>query len=167
MLKLNEDLLVNKGTNRACYKHPLEHNKCIKIDLIENNETKRELKYYKKLIKDNTSFKMISHYYGSIITNLGKAEVFELIKDYDGSVSKEIDQYMLDSSYSIEDIEEILKNISLLKKYLYENKIYVKDLNPVNVVFQKINTSTNRLVIIDGLAHSNYNPFFIKLIIYY
>ena len=46
-----------------------------------------------------------------------------------------------------------------MKKYIFDNKIYVKDLNPVNVMYQ-IKKKSNRLVIIDGLAHSNYNPFF-------
>ncbi|QDF29532.1 YrbL family protein [Halarcobacter anaerophilus] len=161
MLFLTEDLLVNKGTNRVCYKHPKESSKCLKIDLKQNKETKRELKYYKRLEKKNIPFTMLSRYYGSEETNYGKAEVFELIRDSNGKVSKEVDKYLNDSNSSFEDIENLLKCIPFFKKYIFENKIYVKDLNTVNVMYQKNeNSKENRLVIIDGLAHSNYNPIF-------
>ncbi|MFW2454214.1 YrbL family protein, partial [Aliarcobacter butzleri] len=90
-------------------------------------------------------------------TNLGKATVFELIRDDDGKISQEMDKFL--DNNSVDDIEKILKYLPLLKKYIFDNKIYVKDLNPVNVMYQ-IKKKSNRLVIIDGLAHSNYNPFF-------
>ncbi|MGB5919242.1 YrbL family protein [Arcobacter sp.] len=159
MYFLNEELFVNKGTNRICYKDPTDSSKCLKIDIRENKETKRELKYYKRLEKNNISFKMLSKYYGTVETNYGKAEVFELIRDYDGKISQEVDKYLNDSNKKIEELEKILKNIPLLKKYIYENRIYVKDLNTVNIMYQKSKDSNERLVIIDGLAHSNYNPF--------
>ncbi|MFV0563245.1 YrbL family protein [Malaciobacter mytili] len=160
MVELNEKYLVNKGTNRACYIYPNEKNKCIKIDLKDNKETKREIKYYKLLQKKSISFKMLSKYFSSIKTSLGQGEVFELIIDYDGKVSTEVDKYLTNKTSSNEDIKNIISLIPKLKQYLYKEKIYVKDLNPVNIVFQKLDKLNYRLVIIDGLAHSNYNPFF-------
>ncbi len=161
MLFLSKDLLVNIGTNRACYEHPKESSKCLKIDLKQNKETKRELKYYKRLQKENIPFTMLSKYYGSQETNYGKAEVFELIRDINGKISKEVDKYLNDTNNSFENIENLLKCIPQLKKYIFENKIYVKDLNTVNVMYQRNeNSKESRLVIIDGLAHSNYNPIF-------
>ncbi len=160
MIELKEKDLVNKGTNRACYIYLNDKNKCIKVDLKDNKETKREIKYYKFLQNKAISFKMLSKYFFSIDTSLGKGEVFELIKDYDGKVSIEVDKYLNNKTSSYEHIKNIINLIPTLKKYLYEEKIYVKDLNPVNIVFQKLDKSNHRLVIIDGLAHSNYNPFF-------
>lgn len=51
MIFLDESLYINKGTNRVCYVHPNDKTKCLKIDLKDSKETKRELKYYKQLIK--------------------------------------------------------------------------------------------------------------------
>lgn len=157
MFFLTKELLINEGTNRACYSHPSDYLKCIKIDIRENKETENELKYYRKLKKSNVPFEMISEFYGYEQTNLGKATVFELIRDDDGKISQEMDKFL--DNNSVDDIEKILKHLPLLKKYIFDNKIYVKDLNPVNVMYQ-IKKKSNRLVIIDGLAHSNYNPFF-------
>lgn len=158
MIFLDDSLYINKGTNRVCYKHPNDKTKCLKIDLRENKETKRELKYYKKLIEKDIPFDFLSKYYGEVDTNLGKAEVFELIRDNDETISMEVDKYLKNSN-SIEEIENLLKLVPLLKKYIYENKIFVKDLNTVNIMYQQ-NIDKSRLVIIDGLSHSNYNPFF-------
>lgn len=160
MLDLNNNLLINTGTNRACFMHPTDSLKCIKIDIKNNKETIREKRYYMFLQKNKVSFEMIANYYGTVYTSMGKGEVFELIKDYDGNISQELDKLLLNKNISELDLLEINKNISLFKKYIFMNKIYVKDLNPVNVVFQRITEKKGRLVIIDGLAHSNYNPFF-------
>ncbi|RXJ96214.1 hypothetical protein CRV00_03280 [Malaciobacter molluscorum] len=158
MIFLDESLYINKGTNRVCYVHPNDKTKCLKIDLKDSKETKRELKYYKKLIKKNIPFDSLSKYYGEVQTNLGKAEVFELIRDNDETISMEVDKY-LNNSNNIEEIENLLKLVPLLKKYIFKNKIFVKDLNTVNIMYQQ-NGEKSRLVIIDGLSHSNYNPFF-------
>ncbi|RXJ87168.1 YrbL family protein [Arcobacter sp. CECT 8985] len=160
MIFLDESLYINKGTNRVCYMHPNDKTKCLKIDLKENKETRRELKYYKKLIKKDIPFDFLSKYYGEVETNLGKAEVFELIRDSNGFISMEVDKYLKNSN-NIEEIENLLKLVPLLKKYIFENKIFVKDLNSVNIMYQQ-NSHKTRLVIIDGLSHSNYNPFFYK-----
>lgn len=160
MVLLNDDLFINEGTNRACYKDPTEISKCLKIDIRKNKETKSEIKYYRRLEKNDISFEMLSKYYGKKDTNYGEAESFELIKDFDGSISKEMDKYLDDTNNSLEDIETLLKYIPLLKEYIFKNKIYVKDLNTVNIMYQIKENNKRRLVIIDGIAHSNYNPLF-------
>ncbi len=157
MIFLTKDLLINTGTNRACYFHPYDFSKCIKIDIRKNKETKNEIKYYKRLKMKNISFEMLSKFYGYEETNLGEATIFELIRNSNGEISKEMDKFL--NTNSADDAKKILKHLPLLKKYLFSNKIYVKDLNPVNIMYQ-INDKDSRLVIIDGLSHTNYNPLF-------
>lgn len=103
---------------------------------------------------------MISKYYGIEETNQGMGYKFELIRDYDNNISKEVDKYLDNPFSNQEDIQEILKLLPQLKEYLFSEKIYVKDLHPVNVIFQKQSENTGRLVIIDGLAHNNLNFLF-------
>ena len=158
-VQLNKSNLIAAGTNRACYSHPDDDKKCIKITISGNDkETKREISYYRYLQKKGILWDMLAQFYGTLETNLGEGEVVELIRDYDLNVSKSLDYYFR----NIQSQEEIQKFIDLLiqlKKYLYEEKIYVKDLNAVNVVYQKYNNREGRVVVIDGLAHSNYIPF--------
>ena len=158
-IQLKKSDLIASGTNRACYAHPEDDKKCIKVTISGNHkETNREISYYKYLQKKDISWDMLAQFYGTIQTNLGDGEVVELIKDYDLSVSKSLDYYFRKIT-SQDDIQKFLQLLIKLKTYLYEEKIYVKDLNAVNVVYQKYSDTEGRVVIIDGLAHSNYIPF--------
>ena len=159
-IDLNKTFLLNTGTNRACYIHPENQDICIKIDISQNTkETKRELRYYRFLTNKNISYKMISKYYGSIDTNLGRGEMFELIRDYNGDVSQELDKY-LKMPLQEQEKQYIKKLLDEFKEYIFENKIYIKDLNSVNVVYQRLDKNSARLVVIDGLAHSWYIHLF-------
>jgi len=158
-IELDDSYLVNKGTNRACYIHPHDNNKCIKITYSGNfKETNREIKYYNFLKKRAVSWDMLAHYYGNVNTNLGEGECVELIKDYDKNISKDLDKYIFEGNID-KDIPNLVDLLSQLKNYLYKEKIYVKDLNPINIVYKRINQAEGKLIIIDGLAHSNYFPF--------
>ncbi|MCD6433655.1 MAG: hypothetical protein J7L21_06400 [Sulfurimonas sp.] len=158
-IELNDSYLIGSGTNRACYTHPDDSNKGIKVTISGNHkETNREIKQYLFLQKRDISWDMLAKFYGTVETNLGKGEVVELIKDYDENISKSLDDYFRKIT-SVEDIKRFIDLLFELKEYLYREKIYVKDLNAVNVVYQKFDDKNGRLVIIDGLAHSNYVPF--------
>jgi len=158
-VQLDKSDLIASGTNRACYIHPDDNEKCIKITISGNDkETKREIAYYKFLQKKGISWEMLAQFYGTLETNLGDGEVVELIRDYDADVSKSLDYYFRNIQ-SQEEIQKFIDLLMQLKKYLYAEKIYVKDLNAVNVVYQKYNKNDGRVVVIDGLAHSNYIPF--------
>lgn len=158
-IELNDSYLIGSETNRACYTHPNESDKCIKITISgDDKETNREMKQYCYLQKKDISWDSLAKFYGTVETNLGRGEVVELIKDYDENVSKSLDDYFRKIT-SHQDIKKFLDLLFELKNYLYREKIYVKDLNAVNVVYQKFDEKNARLVIIDGLAQSNYIPF--------
>jgi len=168
MIELSDKYLIDVGTNRACYEHPNDQNKCIKIVISGNNkESKQEIKYYKYLIKKNIAWKHIARYYGLIETNLGIGEVVELIRDFDGNISKPLSYYIIKNSLIESNIlESLLVN---LKNYLFQEKIIVKDLNVVNIVYKKVTHDDSILVIIDGLNNSfsiknNINYFKVKTI---
>jgi len=160
MIILSDNLIINKGTNRICYKYPNKKSRCLKVDIKDKKETLREIKYYKRLIKKKIPFTMLSKYYGQELTNYGNAEVFELIRNEDGTISEEIDKFLLRVDITVNDIENLLKLLPSLKEFLFSNKIYVKDLNTVNILYQLLEDNQSRLVIIDGLSHGNYNPLF-------
>ena len=159
MIKLSDSYLVGTGTNRACYMHPEDKTKCIKVTISgDYRESNKEKKYYNILKKRKVSFSFISKYYGIVETNLGEGLVFELIKDYNNEVSKPISVYFNKNIISKEQFI-ITKKLKKLKKYLINEKIIVKDLSFVNILYQEINNKETRLVIIDGVMNNEFLPF--------
>lgn len=102
MLILKEEDFVGKGNERACYLHPEDKNKAVKVTYENNNrkkskQTKIEVAYYKKLLKRGlTNWKHLPKFYGEINTNKGKGFVVEIIRDYDGEISKTFAYYLKD-----------------------------------------------------------------------
>jgi hypothetical protein len=145
---LNDKYLISVGTNRACYTHPNDKLKCIKVNISDNlKETEREIRYYRYLQKKDVSWDMLAKFHGTIQTNIGEGEVVELVRDFDGNVSKQLG-YSLKNN---KNKEYIISQIEILRKYLIDERIVVKDLNTANIVYQQYTEKTGRLVIIDGL----------------
>jgi hypothetical protein len=158
-IKLDDSLFIASGTNRACYIDPNDDKKCIKITISgDSKETNREISYYKFLQKKGVSWDMLAQFYGCVDTNLGNGEVVELIRDYNSEISKSLDYYFRILNKT-DEIQKFLKLLKGLKEYLYKEKIYIKDLNAVNIVYQRYDEEDGRLVVIDGLAHASYIPF--------
>ena len=63
-ITLSEKDYISKGLHRKCYHHPEDSNKCIKVNYNEGaeEETNREIAYYKHLIKRNVSFDALAKY---------------------------------------------------------------------------------------------------------
>lgn len=156
MIKLSESLYIAQGTNRACYIDPNNSNRCIKVTISKDySESQKEIKYYRFLENQNISWEFISKYHGSIETNLGKGEIFDLIKDYDDNISKTLFYYIKKEEYS----HEIPKYILLLKqlrKYTINEKIIIKDLNTKNIICQRIDKNNLKLIFIDGILNNDY-----------
>ena len=159
MIELNKNDELARGTNRACFAHPLDSNKCIKITISNDfSESQKEIEYYKFLEKKNISWKYISKYYGQVNTNLGKGEVFDLIKDYDGSVSRTLSSY-LQNDEKTKSILNPFPLLQILKDYTLKEEVIVKDLNTKNMLYQKISNSEVRLILIDGVVNNDFLPF--------
>ena len=96
---LSDEHIIAKGNARVCYLHPLNQNLCIKLPVRAKSirGIKKETNYYKFLKKKNIDWTMIARYHGPIKTNLGVGEVFDLIRDDDGSISKSMRYYLRSS----------------------------------------------------------------------
>jgi hypothetical protein len=156
MTILTNSIPIGNGTNRSCYINPIDDTKCIKINTSEDlSETKKEIAYYNYLINKNISFKHLSRYYGKIHTDIGIGYTFDLIKDYDGKISKTL-SYYLQTEEKTKSIANPLKLLEELKNYTLEEEIIVKDLNTKNMLYQKIDEDNGKLIIIDGIANSRF-----------
>ena len=143
--------LVGAGVERVCYVHPEDPDKAIKIPVIKDNrQSRREVKYYRKLVKrKGISFDHCPRYYGFVKTNLGDGFVVDLIRDYDGEVSKSLSWYLKNEM----EVSELPPYLEELKNYFLSNLIIFNyDMGLHNLLFQKCAPDKMRLVMSDGLG---------------
>jgi len=157
MIDLSNAPLIGKGNERACYAHPQDNDKAIKITLKHkakrNKQTKTEIKYYKKLLKRGLNdWSHLPKFYGEIQTNKGKGYVVEVIKDYDGEVSKSFAHYM-----NKEGFKKYQKELNDLKHYFLNHCIIFNyGMMPKNLLLRKRSKNKFELVLIDGLGDVSY-----------
>lgn len=160
MIIIDEALHIGTGRDRECYLSPNNANICIKISKKSNKQSRREVAYYKFLMSKKCNLSFISQYYGSIITDRGKGECFEVIRDYDDKISLTLRQCIEENCL---EEQVIYSKLDSLKEYLITNKIVARDLSPANIMIRKLAPKEVELKIIDGLGNPSINPLTIRL----
>lgn len=149
MLQINTDP-VGKGKERACFVHPDDPQKAIKIPHGDTSEqSRREIKFYQKLHKRDGKDPHIPNFYGLCETNLGQGIVVDMIRDQDGGISRPLNWYLAEG-YPIEDFEPYLDE--LRQSFLQNLIIFNHDMTVGNLLFQKVSATCAHLVAIDGLG---------------
>lgn len=150
---------IGVGIERACYVHPQDPDKAVKISIKKRDlQSQREIKYYKKLLKrKNLKFKHLPQFYGEVDSNLGSGFVVDLVRDYNGKVSRTLLWY-IKKGYAMSEFEPYLRD---LKKYFMKNLIIFNyDMMISNLLFQRVSKKKARLVLIDGLGDTVYIQWF-------
>lgn len=154
MLILNEEDFLAKGNERACYLHPEDKNKAIKVTLEnskrkKNKQTKMEIAYYKQLEKKGlNNWKHLPQYFGEIKTNKGLGFIVEVIRDYDGQVSKNFAYYLKQDG-----VQTYQKELEQYREYFVDNCIIFNyGMMPKNMLLRKNSPTDFDLVLIDGLG---------------
>ncbi|MGB0373174.1 MAG: YrbL family protein [Opitutales bacterium] len=156
MIELSQNLLIGKGKKRLCYKHPEEGNKCIKITYNRDRRTsagvKRELRYLHKYTHKKRKLAVIPKYYGKVVTNLGEGYIFELVLDYDGTVSQNLCDYLVHNRAD----ERLYQKIIDLYLAFRSSKALVSDLHTGNIVINRHRPEDYRLIVIEGFGNSDF-----------
>ena len=165
MIVLKDENFIGKGNERACYVHPEDCNKAIKITYENNNrkeskQTKLEVKYYKELEKRKmTNFKHLPKYFGEVETDKGRGFVVELVRDYNGEVSKTFEFYLKQNG-----VFRYQKELETYKQYFLDNYIIFNyGMMPKNILLRKNSETDFDLVLIDGLGDVTYFTFLNKI----
>lgn len=161
MITLDKTDLIGKSHHREVYRHPTQHDLCIKIMLDGDTnirQEKREIAYYKHLEKRGISWEMLSRYYEDVETTLGIGSVYDLILDHDGSVSKTMGYYIASNSITEENYDGLSSSLYLLKDYLLKNRILTMTLAHRNIVCQKSISGIDNLFVIDNIGNSDFIP---------
>ncbi len=152
ILELETSLFLGKGRERACYIHPEDHKKVVKVVYRLDqklNQNEMEYKYIKYLHKNGVNFSHLTDCYGCINTNLGLGYIFDRVLDYDGKQSESFKFMVLNSLLSQ---DEELKLLEELKKYLFKNNIIFVDIALSNILCKKINQKSYKLILTDGIG---------------
>lgn len=158
MLQLSDSHLIGKGSERACYVHPKDSTRCIKINHSAlRKQSENELKYLTFLLKRNICWQHIPRFYGTVETNLGDGLVFDLIRDYGGEVSHTLAHY-LTAHAGAEQTLAIVAALQQFRDYLLRQHIMVRDPNATNFALQKCTHNEIQLVLIDGIGSGNFAP---------
>jgi hypothetical protein len=150
MLKITSEP-IGTGRERACYVHPEDPRLAIKIPMgVVSDQTQRDLKFYRKLKK--RGIKGIPHvpdFHGVCETNLGRGIVVDLIRNYDGEISRPLNWYLA-QGVPIEEFNEFLAELK--QSFLQNLIIFNHDMTIGNLLFQRYSSRSAQLVAIDGLG---------------
>ena len=159
MLTIDSSRLIGRGLRRECYFHPEDDTRCIKVVVAGDlKETIREQSYYRLLEKRDISWDMLARFYGNIETNRGPGAVFELIRDYTGSVSNTLEHYFSNDHDAELDYRALPRLLNELKEYLLRWKILTMAIKPQNIAYRRTNPDEAKLVIIDNIGNSDLIP---------
>lgn len=159
MLELDESAPVAIGEHRKIFEHPEDRNLCIKVIWDGGaKETQREEKYYRLLEKKNISWELLPRYYGFIETNLGRGAIFDLVRDYDGGLSRSLGYYI--ASDTLEEAHQLSLSRAFvaLKEYLCRYGVITMKLKSQNIVFRKLDDVEGELVLVDSVGNSDLLP---------
>ncbi len=150
MLEINSEP-IGQGRERACYVHPDDPRLAVKLPLTDTSEqSQREIRFYRKLRRRKAMHsKHIPAFHGLADTNHGTGIVVDLIRDYDGQISRPMNWYLAEG-YPVEEFEPLLKE--LYESFLDNRIIFNHDLTIGNLLLQKRSMTRGRLVAIDGLG---------------
>jgi len=152
MIKLNKNLLLAEGSERACYLDPNDNSKIIKIIYLQeshNEQNELEYIYMNYLEKRNKDLSLVTKCYGYVDTNLGKGLVFDRVLDFDSNPSKSFRFYIANKLISLDYQKKLLVD---LQEYLEQNGILFIDTSLTNIFCQKSSDTKYRLIIVDGLG---------------
>ncbi len=160
MIELTPTLLVAKGGHRHCYVHPENTEKCVKV-LVSGDEKEHllEQKYYKHLMKRGISWSMLPQFYGTVDTNLGEGAVFDLIRDFDGQVSKTLEFYIKAEDPSLYSEYSFKGAFYGLRDYLSKEIVISRKINSCNIVFKRTDSHRGVMVMIDNIGNTDFLPF--------
>ncbi len=174
ILLKNKEFLF-RGSNRICFVHPDDHNKILKVVIPEKKPEarRRAAPLYKKIrplgafdinLKELNAFKNLGkkgdevwkHFpkcFGIVETDLGDALCQELIREWDGTISKTVEYYLNEKSMT----GEMKRAVDEFLLFLLNQMIIVRDLTAENLIIRK-NKDGFCVFMIDGIGNADFLP---------
>ena len=158
-LILTEADLLGQGAHKKVYRHPEDPARCVKICFKEDDEDIRRELDYRHRCKRTYYSQMLPKYCGTVETNLGTGYVFELVRDFDGQMSRTLQTYLenpgLCEAYFHTNLAGMLAE---LKKELETDLFLSSVMEPYNFCVERVTPATYRFRCIDDLGASSWIP---------
>ena len=159
MLQLDNATLIGTGLHRECYLHPRDESLCVKIVVAGNSdENRREARYYSQLAARGICWDMLTRFHGLVPTSKGEGAVFDLVRDWDGVVSRTLAEYLARADWSTEFGAILQTALPGLRDYLLRNRVVTMTLKSKNILVQRESPLAGRLVVIDNVGNSDFIP---------
>ena len=150
-LRLNEELLIGRGTLRACYLHPKDENLIIKVALPGRkggaDANLKELKSYRQMCGRHGHIDHISHIHGFVATDRGEGLVCDCIRDSSGEIARTIWDIVVNQDTC--DIDHIVEVARTLCDYLIAHDLFLFDINLKNIVLRRARDDSYRAYAVD------------------
>jgi hypothetical protein len=164
------------GGRRACYVHPLDSLKCVKVLRTDARRTVRHKKtiipaHWRRAYDNNAHEKRVledlekrigpamgrhlPRSYGMVPTDLGPGFVLDLVRDQDGRISRSLRE-LITTGYALEKLRPSFDEFGY---FLSENLILTRKLLDHNLVVSMQADTPGRMVLIDGLGDPAFIPF--------
>ncbi len=149
ILCLSDELIINRGRERTCYRHPKNNKLVIKVSTSgkKAEANHNELKGYRILRQEGIDLSFISHCYGFVNTDQGQGLVCDCIRDDDGTISKTIWDIVVFQDDC--DVKHVIEVAETFCNFLISNRIWIFDLNLKNIVLKQLTDGTCKPYIID------------------
>lgn len=159
-LQLDQSLMIGKGRDRICFRHPDDPDFCIKVaQRSDEKQTRREKDYFLYLLKKGKDLRYIAPYMGSVRTSYGEGALFPMIQDDNGQVSPTLTEAIQSGLY---DHDLVCRKLDTLKEYLIENGICARDVSPNNILCRRRGGQVD-FILVDGVSNPNLNPLTIRM----
>lgn len=159
MIDLSRAHLLGKGSSRACYLHPYDDRKCVKVTFSSRSDiTCEEMKHYRRFMKRGISWDMLARAYGYVSTNYGEGAVFSLARDFTGEISRPLEYYLRPDGLHLLSADELLDALNTFRMYLFRERIVVRELKADNLIYQRLSSLEGKLILIDGVGNNEFLP---------
>ncbi len=155
-LVLTDGLLVGRGTERECYRHPENIGLCIKVTHRTRNlkyQNRKDFEYFRSLAKRGIDWSHLPCCHGWVTTNRGKGLVFDLLQDDRQRPLPTLKELLVQQQLSLSDLWPALRQ---LHTYLLRNRIFSSDLRTSNIVADMRKDGHLDLYVIDGLGDRDF-----------
>ncbi|GAA0827834.1 hypothetical protein GCM10009112_07510 [Marinomonas arenicola] len=147
-LQLTHSLYLATGNNRDVYLHPMDDQVCIKIQKEHGDQHNiLEAKFLEK-----HHHKIFPQYYGMVSTNLGDGLAIGLVKDFDGSISKSLEDYVESQEVSESEAKVYIEFIG---RECLRNNFILGDDGLQNILLKKERDGSIHPILIDGFGPKN------------
>ena len=178
VLVLNGSEPFGVGGRRACYVHPLDPAKCVKVlrtderrtirvknsgsliptawrrEYNNNTQEMHELYALEKRIGAENMGKHIPRCYGMAETDLGPGLVLDLVRDEDGRISHSIRE-LITLGY---DLEKLRPAFDEFCRFLTDHLVLTRSILDHNLAVSMSAQGPQRIVMIDGLGYPGWLP---------